>query len=306
MTAEEKAAADKAKHDAEEKEREDKAKKDSKEREDARAKADAATAEKLDKVLSFADSMSKFCDSMTKRMDAFEAKDKERDDAARKDSKSKKDEDMTEAERTAADKAKKDAEEKEKEEHEKADKAKKDAAEKERDDAAKADANEALIKQIKELEAKFAAAPMASYDPNRGNFTPFQARADAVAQLFSITNRAPEPMLGESTNAYRRRLLRPYLGHSPKWKDHNLDSAVFADDNVLKNVEDDVYNDAVAVANDPAATVADDQMLPRTRRMESGHTVIEYHGRSPARAWMNRFAGPVRNIHVGPIRLQKH
>ena len=339
MTAEEKAAADKAKKDAEEKEREDKAKDDAAKRDDARAKADAATAEKLDKMLSFADSMSKYCADMTKRMDAFEKErddarkrdDSKRDDAKRDDGKSKKDEDMTEAERVAADKAKKDAEEEEKEREDNepgsreprrtigapprkterehyneafGSDAKKDAADKARDDASRADANEALMKRIRELETTLATGvPMMSTHPDYGKMADYQARADEVIKLFGIGKGAPEPMRGETENSYRRRLARSLQPHCEKWKGIDLTSVTFADDAVFVPIEADIY-EAARVAGMSPGNVPEGELKAKTRRLPTGHTVTEWYGEP--RSWMDRFAGPVRQIHVGPIRLQKH
>jgi hypothetical protein len=242
--------------------------------------------------------MSKFCDSMGKRMDALE---KERDDAARKDGAKK---DMTEAERLAADKAKKDAEEKEKEEKEKADKAKKDAAERERDDRAKADANEAMAKQIKDLEAKFASVPMSVTDPAYGKRAETQARADAVIKLFDISKGAPEPMHGETDGAYRRRLARMLQPHCPKWKGADLTSVAFADDALFGPIEADIYADATAVGNNPGNGMPEGELRVRERRTPTGHIIRESYGNP--NVWMDKFAGPSRLIHHGPIRLQKH
>jgi 8-oxo-dGTP pyrophosphatase MutT (NUDIX family) len=297
---------DKAKKDAEEKEtkeREDKAKKDAEDK----SKADAATSEKLDKMLSFADGMSKYCDSMTKRMDAFE---KQRDDAAKADAAKKDAEDKKkeEPEKVAADKAKKDAEDKE--EKEKEEKAKKDAADKARDDAARADSNEALMKRIKELETTLATGvPMLSTHQDYGKMADHQSRADEVIKLFGIGKGAPEPMRGETENAYRRRLARSLQPHCEKWKLVDLTSVAFADEAIFVPIESDIYQAAWTAGMRPDAGIPDGEMRPKTRRLDSGHTIIEYYaapGVGPAAAWANKFAGPVRNYHVGPIKLQKH
>jgi len=316
MTAEEKAAADKAKKDAEEREREDKAKKDAADKErDDRAKKDS---ENIDKMLSFCDSMRTMCDGVMKRMDAFEAREKERDDAARKDGKrddskrddakrddgSKKD-DATPEELAAADKAKKDAEEKEKEEREKADKAKKDAEAKERDDKAKADSVELLRRidaQAKQIEQMAMQIPAGLDAPDYAKFADVQARADDVMRSFDLARGAPPFLHGETIGAYRRRLARGLQPHCEKWKSVDLSGPAFADDQVFAPVEADIYEAARKAANDSTGVPAG-QLRMRSRKLPSGHTVNEFFG-DPS-SWMDQFSGPVRQFAEGRLEAQK-
>lgn len=271
-------AEEKARKDAEEKEREekekaDKAKKDAEDAE-AKKKADADAGTTLDKTLkSIGDSMKTISDtvgSLTKRMDAAEADQKARKDAEEEEKRKKGD-----PEQLAADKAKKDAEEKEAEEKRKSDAAK-------ADEARRADA-EATAKRIADLEAKM---PKALTDADFMAVTDAQARADSVYQM--LGSHAPRPLQGETVAVYERRVVRDLKQHSGRWKASDV-GAVFADDTSFGVVRDQVYEDAIAHAKNPA------NILPGQLRMvekrDGSHTVREFHGEP--RTWMSPMAGPV-------------
>lgn len=224
MTPEE-VAADKARKDAEEKARADK------------AKADADAGEKLDKFLSK-------MDSVCARMDAFEAKEKEKADA---DMKAKADADA---------KAKADAEEEEKKksdpERVAADKAKKDADEKaEKEAKEKADAEEAEKKKADSVAQRIADVekrlPMQLTDADYRAMADRQARADGVFHKFGQS--APRPLNGEDELTYRRRLATTLKVHSTDWK--GVDLCAIADSTAFKIAEDRIYADADVAAMNP-------------------------------------------------------
>lgn len=260
MTPEE-MAADKARKDADEK---------------TKADADAKRDAQLDKILSG-------IDSVGKRMDAFEAKDKERCDAekakADAEAKAKADaENKDDPEKVAADKAKKDADEKEaSEKKERDDKAKKDAEEQE----AKKKADSDVAKRIADVEAMV--RPMS--DTDRGALADAQSRADSVFQAFGKP--APKFTPGESVLQYRRRLATELKPHSERWKNADL-GVVCADSAFFETVESDIYNDAVAASMSPD-TVEGDTLRMVARTLPSGHRENRFVGRPSA--WMNRFAG---------------
>lgn len=245
MTTEtETAAADAARKDAEEKER--------MERED-RARKDADAGVKLDKVLSC-------LDAVMSRMDAFDKKDKERDDAARRDAQARRDAEREQLRKDAGEHAAADDDEEDKEAKEfedkgdpkevAADKARKSRKDRmaARADAARKDAEEAEAKKKEEEEekaAKDAAAradaagtndrveklerELAAYramhrtisDEERVAMIDEQARADSLCRALGTI--APEPMAGETPNAYRIRLTRTkFQPHSKQWKDIDL------------------------------------------------------------------------------------
>ena len=85
----------------------------------------------------------------------------------------------------------------------------------------------------------------------RERFTAAQILADSCYQAYC--EHAPRFMAGEQLREYRVRLLKPYLKHSPNWKDVPLDRL---DSRTLRNVEAAVYADAMKVATDSDALPA--------------------------------------------------
>lgn len=242
--------------------------------EEHRAKTDAT----LDKVLSCMDSV------MT-RMDAFEEREKSRDDAARKDA-------MT-AEEVAADKVRKDAEEDDKKK--KADAEAKEKEEKEKTDAARADADETR----RRIDAIEAILPKERTDADVRTMTDAQARADSVYALFG--KHAPRFMNGESELDYRRRLVREFQAHSPAWKPVDLGALV--DSTAFKIAEEQIYADAALAAKDPGG-VEDGGLRMVTGTTPSGHREAKFYGRP--KAWMNRFAGSGRAARITtPLNKQE-
>ena len=266
-------------------ERDDRAKKDAEEKD----RKDAESGEKLDKLLSH-------LDSLTKRMDAWEteekgrkdAEEKERADKAKRDAEGEKSE-----EERKADKAKKDAEEKD--EREKADKAKRDSeAEKARKDA------EDIRKAVADMAARI---PATLSDADYASLADAQARADSVYLAFG--KQAPAPMRGETPLAYRVRLLNGVKDHSPSLKAAALDKLALTDTTVFDAVETQIYADADIVAKSPA-TVPEGELRCVSETMPSGHRINKYYGQ-PA-AWMNPIAGATRqyvtkfNTNMGSAR----
>lgn len=258
------------------KEDEDQARKDAEERE---TKRDAT----LDKLLTC-------MDSVMSRMDAFEAKDKEKADAEEKAKADAGGEDKPgDAEKFAAD-AKKDADEKEAKE--KADAEEK--AEKEKADAVKADA-EATRKRIDAIEKML---PKERTDSDMAVMTDAQAKADNVARAFGKS--APRFLNGEDILSYRRRLARDFQEHSPAWK--AVDLGVL-NDSVLTVAEAAIYTDAMAAAMNPK--IAEDgglRMIERT--LPSGHRERQFVGHPSA--WMGRFSGSKRfATKINPLVRQE-
>jgi 8-oxo-dGTP pyrophosphatase MutT (NUDIX family) len=264
-------AEEKAKKDADEKEKaaEDKKKADGK-------KADADAGQKLDQILSG-------LDSMGKRMDAFEAKEKERSDAEAK-MKADAEEEARKAgdpKQVAADKVKKDADEKAAEE-----KAKKDAEEKEA--KAKAD-TEDVRKRIDEVASMI---PKHPGDKDYDALIDAQAKADAVYAEFGKS--APHPVRGETAPLYRRRVMRDLKVHSPELKDADFNAV--ADDQALAMIEKQVYADATAAARNPV-DIEPGILIPRTRKDPVTQQVITtfvgkdtfFHSFSRAPRYVTRF-----------------
>lgn len=253
-------------------------------------------------------------DEMHKRMDAMEMTDRKKKDEA---------EEKDEPERAAADK-KKDSEEERDDstvfyKGEKAPLPKKDSEEDLKRDAKKKDAEREDVsekeeeeerkdrKSAKKDESKSEREMADAFDPReaiaqlerrlpkmltddeRAMFSDIQARADSVYHAFG--QRAPAPLEGETTMAYRQRLAKKLKTHSSGFKDVNL--YAIADDAAFTAIENTIYADAMKVAFSPAT--ADPGTLRAVKESRGGHEFITYVG-DPA-AWMNSFAGPVR-MHV--------
>lgn len=252
--------------------------------EDEKAVAAREDAAKLDKIIGA-------LDGLGKRMDAYEEADKARKDAAeceKRDAEEKaaKDrKDAEEAEKAAKDRKdaeetavadRKDAAETEEEKRalEKANEAK---AEKERDDARKdAAAAQAEIAGLKDQLATVTAfmtemkrdVPAAERDA----LAAAQARADSVAAMFG--DRAAAPMPGETSLAYRKRLLDKFKSHSPRFKESRFDGA---DVHTIDAVEGIIYQDAADVARAPARTTVG-SLFPRVRQDAAGRQITTFEG----------------------------
>lgn len=258
--------ADRARKDAEEK----------KERED-RARRDADAGQKLDKILTHLDAVSARMDALEEkdkaRKDAEDKEKKDRADAARKDARAKMDAERddwakADAEQCAKDDAEEEAHKKKMEEEGEpeevaADKARKDR--KDRMDARRKDAEEAEKKskaeeeerkdaagvkeQLAALNRKLAAFEVAHTpvaDDVRTIQADEQARNDGV--YIALGGRAPAPMSGEASLAYRIRLARGLQKHSKQWKDIDLQKL---DASVLDVAAAQIRNDAMIAARSP-------------------------------------------------------
>jgi hypothetical protein len=124
------------------------------------------------------------------------------------------------------------------------DKAKDDKAkdDKMRDDASFADRITKAVDDALKLKG-----PKADSEETRAAKADAQARADAAYQAFGT--RAPAPLVGETLRDYRLRLLRDHQAHSARWK--GVDLRALLDDAALKNVEGDIYADAIVASRSP-------------------------------------------------------
>ena len=223
------------------------------------------------------DKMEKRIDSMRKDENAGKHGEEENaDDKARKD---------------AAEAAEKEAKEK----AEREDRMRKDAAEAaekaERDDKARKDAEtreDSIRKDIRRLDETIATLPKAVTDADYAVMADEQARADAVYGGFG--ERAPAPLQGETTAAYRIRLAKGLQKHSKAWANVVLkDLPVTA----LDVATQQIYADAVVAARSPDG-VPVGQLRPIRRSDASGRQITEFVG-DPS-AWMSDFRTPPRSI----------
>lgn len=247
--------------------------------EEDKARQDAE-GQKLDKILSHMDSLSK-------RIDAFEAAKKDGDPDPSLDAPA---ETATDGEKEKADKAKKDAEEEA--EKEKADKAKKDAETEEekmaleKAEEAKKDAEmEGIKKKIADMDEKM---PKEMSDSDYAEMADAQAKADSVASAFGTS--ASRPLNGEGLLAYRKRMARGFQKHSKTWGE--VDVYVLPK-SAFEIAETQIYADAMQAARTPT-----DLPLGQLREIRqtdrAGRTISTFHG--DMNAWMNDFKSTKRRL----------
>ncbi len=140
--------------------------------------------------------------------------------------------------------------------------------------------NEMLIQQ---LIAKSRMADRA--DTSVADFDAIQAKADAA--LTPHGRRAGPPLLGEPPMAYRRRMAGQLKAFAPTWADMPLEGV---NDAAFERLEVSLYADAASAP--PTAEPGTLRCIPRPSY--GGHKICEYVG-SPS-AWMDQFAGPVRQF----------
>jgi 8-oxo-dGTP pyrophosphatase MutT (NUDIX family) len=205
-----------------------------------------------------------------------------------------------------ADAAKADADEDEKK---KADAAKADAD----DDEKKADADEDEEKKADAFSPKKDSKKDAKKDSRNDSFESMQKElamlregmkplSDAdMLQVGKLSKRCdsiyvalgetmPRLMPGENLTAYRHKLAADLKKHT-KYKDVEL-SAIAADSTGFDLMVDDIFDKASEFAKSPAR-LKPGELVQRTTRSDSGHTMHTYDGSSAA--WMQQFAGPVQN-----------
>ncbi len=119
-----------------------------------------------------------------------------------------------------------------------------------------------------------------------------QARAERAYQAFGM--RADAPMQSEQPLAYRVRLARGLMRHSPMFKEADL-GLLSADPKTFCKVEEKIYADAVAASRLPPP---DGRQEKRVRQTETGHIVTEFHGGDTIFKRLSQPSMRVRSIHV--------
>jgi hypothetical protein len=251
-------------------------------------------------------------DDAVRRADAAEAKEKEREDKARKDAE--------EEEKAKADKARKDAEaeterqavekaEKEKADAKRADRAKRHDSEKhdgahndcarcdafekgevedKKKDAAAAvetvnaevdkiaDAQKRHDADLKALQAEIAALKKQPTMDDANAIATAYHRYDSIYQM--LGERVPQHMPGESPIAYRRRLADGLRKHTKTWKEHVLHDAVTGP--AFDMLEQSIIDEALAEAKNPTRTDANAGRLIERTTVQNGKTRTEFYGDS--------------------------
>ncbi|WP_048862467.1 hypothetical protein, partial [Acidisphaera rubrifaciens] len=116
-----------------------------------------------------------------------------------------------------------------------------------------------------------------------------QSRADQVAQHFG--KRAPAPMVGESVQTYRGRLLLGFQSYSKdaaKLDIHTINVPV-----AFGIIEDKIYADAIAAAKDMSDFIVEGTILPMTEVTPEGHRITRYHG---GRSFVHNIKPPAQYV----------
>ena len=120
-----------------------------------------------------------------------------------------------------------------------------------------------------------------------------QARAERAYQAFGM--RADAPMQSEQPLAYRVRLARGLMRHSPMFKEADL-GLLSADAKTFGKVEEQIYADAVIASKQAPA---DGRQEKRVRiDPETGHRITEFHGGPTIFKRLSQPAMRVRSIHT--------
>jgi hypothetical protein len=138
-----------------------------------------------------------------------------------------------------------------------------------------------LRRQIATLERKLNTPRP---EQERNEIAEAQSRADAVERAFGRNDAAVLGCVpGESALGYRRRLVRQYQRHSPRWKGARVEAIGY---DTIGIVEGDVYKDAAAAARDPK-NFGPGELRAIKERDESGRMVTRFVG--DPMAWMSQF-----------------
>lgn len=122
-----------------------------------------------------------------------------------------------------------------------------------------------------------------------------QARADSVAMTFG--RRAPRPLAGETLLGYRRRLAKEYQKYSNQWNKIDLRTCTAA---VLDIAEPQIYADAQRAGENPIMEGA--STLREVRRPDAtGRMISTFYGHPSA--WMSDFRAPTRRAtRIGVVK----
>jgi len=236
------------------------------------ARDDADAGQKLDKILTH-------LDSLTKRMDALEKPPEEMADA-----------DETEEYEDAEGEFEFEGEPEEvvgDSDDEDEPEAKKDAeGDREMEETAKADSMNEVQRRIDRVERML---PKQLSDADYAKMADAQAKADSVYQAFG--DAAPRPLQGENLTAYRRRLAKGLQSYSAQLKEVNL--SAIKDPAAFNFMEGQIYSDAMAAALTPRDLPLG-QLREIKRRDSTGRQISEFVGQPIS--WLSQFTGHRRRV----------
>jgi hypothetical protein len=120
-------------------------------------------------------------------------------------------------------------------------------------------------------------------------FIKFQARSDQIYGYHG--QQAPKPLHGETLNAYRRRLLMPFLPFSPAFRRADL-NVLAVDPAGFNHAEEVILADAESEARNPTTVPLGHLRMHVEQR--GGHTHTQFFGRP--KSWMASFAPAGKRI----------
>ncbi len=254
---------------------------------------------KPDAVSGIDDELRNILDAAFKKLDAACMKMDEWDKSKEEEKKKADAEEKEKEEKEMADKAKKDAMKEDPEDTEAmkvaADKKRKDEAEeKEKMDAARADAVTFLQKQLADQAvkyeelAKLVRQPIA--DTDRAALAEAQSKADSLMMSLG-EGRAPQPLVGEGVENYRRRLAAKLQVNSDDWSKIKLDSLQAE---AFDIAERKIYADSAAAARKPS-NIKSGYMREVRKQTDTGHLITEFYGNDDTH-FVKQFTRPARRV----------
>ncbi len=114
----------------------------------------------------------------------------------------------------------------------------------------------------------------------RAEMSDAQARADGAYRGAGYADGAPQPLMGESLHAYRRRLIEPFKSSDPNWKRANIANA---DEALLSIAEKQILDRAVAAQSDPQ-NFKPGELRTVVSLDSTGRKITKFYG-DPSVAW---------------------
>lgn len=142
--------------------------------------------------------------------------------------------------------------------------------------------------ELRRLSDAISRMPKSMSDADYALMADYQAKADSVYGAFG--NRAPAPLQGETTMAYRIRLAKGLQRHSAPWKEVSLRDLP---KKALEIAEQQIYADASSAARNPNDVPMGS--LREIRRKDAADRMITEFAGDPS-AWMGEFRTAPRSI----------
>jgi hypothetical protein len=144
-----------------------------------------------------------------------------------------------------------------------------------------------LKRKVAELERRI---PVPHVPAPHGDYVAVQMAADRLHQAYGDSAGATRPLIGESLDQYRRRLMQPWKRYSAAWKDVDLQPFAGA---ALEQVEKQVYADAMSEASNPI-NFQPGVLTEYFDTDRTGRRITRFRG-DPGACW-DQFKLPIRRV----------